>query len=67
MIRRDSKPVPVARCADPAATSSRFVLARLQAAAHTSTSDYFRMREMAPWQAAVASRRSSRTAGDRRN
>jgi hypothetical protein len=65
MIRRDSTPVPVPRHADRAATSSRFVLARLQAAAHTSTSDYFRMREMAPWQAAVASRQSSRAGRDR--
>jgi hypothetical protein len=66
MNRSHSSTVPPRRRVDPAATSSRFVLARLQAAAHASTPYYFRMREMGPWHAAEASVDSSREASDRR-
>jgi hypothetical protein len=66
MTRIHSRAVPAPRRVDPDDTSSRFVLARLQAAAHASTPYYFRIREISPWHAPEATAESSRKGSDRR-
>jgi hypothetical protein len=60
-----SRPFPTTRSADADVSSSRFVLARMQTAAHAPASHYFHVREMT-WLAPGATGGSAPGAPDQR-